>query len=529
MSLVTIWLTSLRIARLNVIRAIRDLPEPTVDGPARTLVLVGRWACSPAVALSSSARPGCGHPAAGRGPDRRVRRDPAAATPAARSGRPASASAVIACGDRRVPAVPDVLGAGRPAGLRRAGVVLTAGAVSRSPRRSTRVWAPLVDRAVGPRPRTGARLGIAYPLARRFRTSMLLGMFSLVIFTMTFIAAMSTAFGSQGQRFSDEIRGGAELLVTSNPANPVAADTLLARPEVTGVAGLTRAGVQYDAHVVDEPVGWPISGFDQDLVDLGPPALSARAEGYTDDASVYLDVLADTSLAVVPEQFLQMGGPNGTTIGVGDEVTIVDPVTAEPRPITVVGITGTDWLWNGALVSQELTGELFGPRDVVTRHHVALASGTDADAVARELDVALLANGADAAAFRTLVDEGLAQQTSFFTLLQSFLGLGLLVGIAGLGVVMVRAVRERRQEIGMLRAMGFSTRLVRSAFLTEAGLIALQGTSIGVVLGLVTVRQVLTSAAAFGDGALGFVVPWQGLLVIALVGSALRDRSTRVS
>jgi putative ABC transport system permease protein len=182
-----------------------------------------------------------------------------------------------------------------------------------------------------------------------------------------------------------------------------------------------------------------------------------------------------------------------------------------------VGISGADWLWNGAYVSRELTSELFGPRDVVTRHHVALASGSDADVVARELDAALLANGADAAAFRTLVDEGLAQQTSFFTLLQSFLGLGLLVGIAGLGVVMVRAVRERRQEIGMLRAMGFSTGLVRSAFLTEAGLIALQGTSIGVVLGLVTVRQVLTSAAAFGDGALGFVVPWQGLVVIALI------------
>lgn len=30
---------------------------------------------------------------------------------------------------------------------------------------------------------------------------------------------------------------------------------------------------------------------------------------------------------------------------------------------------------------------------------------------------------------------------------------GLLVGIAGLGVVMIRAARERRQETGMLRAM----------------------------------------------------------------------------
>ena len=33
-----------------------------------------------------------------------------------------------------------------------------------------------------------------------------------------------------------------------------------------------------------------------------------------------------------------------------------------------------------------------------------------------------------------------------------YLGFGLLIGIAGLGVVMVRAARERRHEIGTLRA-----------------------------------------------------------------------------
>jgi putative ABC transport system permease protein len=518
MSLVTIWATSLRIARLNVIRAIRDLPEPAVDGiRRRTLVLASlgvlAGGASTLIGLTQEAAIPLviGVPIAAF-----------AATPLARQlvserlARIVTATIVLAWGIGAFVVFDDVLGAADLPVFVAQGVVLTSGAVSLAATLDS-LWLGIVDRLAARGRGLATRLGLAYPLARRFRTSMLLGMFSLVIFTMTFIAALSTAFASQGQQFTDEIRGGADLLVTSNPANPVDADVLLARPEVTGVAGLTRSGVQYDAQIVDEPVGWPITGFGQDLVDLGPPMLTARADGYADDAAVYLDVLADTSLAIVPDSFLQMGGPNGTTIGVGDEVSIIDPVTAQPRPITVVGISGADWLWNGAYVSRELTSELFGPRDVVTRHHVALASGSDADVVARELDAALLANGADAAAFRTLVDEGLAQQTSFFTLLQSFLGLGLLVGIAGLGVVMVRAVRERRQEIGMLRAMGFSTGLVRSAFLTEAGLIALQGTSIGVVLGLVTVRQVLTSAAAFGDGALGFVVPWQGLVVIALI------------
>jgi putative ABC transport system permease protein len=88
------------------------------------------------------------------------------------------------------------------------------------------------------------------------------------------------------------------------------------------------------------------------------------------------------------------------------------------------------------------------------------------------------------------------------------------VGIAGLGVVMVRAVRERRHEIGMLRAMGFRTGIVRAAMLSESGLIAVQGTVIGAVLGLLTTRQLLSGSDSFGDVPPPFVVPWVGLLVI---------------
>jgi putative ABC transport system permease protein len=79
---------------------------------------------------------------------------------------------------------------------------------------------------------------------------------------------------------------------------------------------------------------------------------------------------------------------------------------------------------------------------------------------------------------------------------------------------MVRAVRERRQEIGMLRAMGFRAGLIRTAMLSEAGLIAVQGTLIGAVLGLITTRQLLMASDSFGDVPIPFIVPWVGLAVI---------------
>ena len=53
------------------------------------------------------------------------------------------------------------------------------------------------------------------------------------------------------------------------------------------------------------------------------------------------------------------------------------------------------------------------------------------------------------------------------------MGLGLVVGVAALGVISARAVVERRQQIGVLRAIGFRRRMVQAAFLLESSFIAL--------------------------------------------------------
>jgi putative ABC transport system permease protein len=65
--------------------------------------------------------------------------------------------------------------------------------------------------------------------------------------------------------------------------------------------------------------------------------------------------------------------------------------------------------------------------------------------------------------------------------------------------------------------MGFQKGLVRTAMLSEAGLIAVQGTLIGAVLGLITTKQLLGTNESFGDEPIAFIVPWLGLsLILAL-------------
>jgi putative ABC transport system permease protein len=112
------------------------------------------------------------------------------------------------------------------------------------------------------------------------------------------------------------------------------------------------------------------------------------------------------------------------------------------------------------------------------------------------------------------VEDNFAANRSFFQLMQGFLALGLLVGIAGLGVVMVRAVRERRRNIGVLRALGFQAGTVQRAFLTESSFVALEGILLGAALGIVTTYLLFQNDPGFDNASIGFPIPWVSIAVL---------------
>ena len=84
---------------------------------------------------------------------------------------------------------------------------------------------------------------------------------------------------------------------------------------------------------------------------------------------------------------------------------------------------------------------------------------------------------------------------TFEWLILGFLGLGLIIGVAALGVISARAVVERRQQIGVLRAIGFQRRMVQLSFLIESAFVTLVGILVGTSLGLVVAFNVVSDAA----------------------------------
>ncbi len=153
-----------------------------------------------------------------------------------------------------------------------------------------------------------------------------------------------------------------------------------------------------------------------------------------------------------------------------------------------------------------------------TGYYFALKPGVDVNKARLDLGRMLVKDQLEP----VVVADQLAQQLNgiltLLNLVTGFLALGLIVGIAGLGVISTRAVVERFQQIGMLRALGYRRSLVQQSFLMESSLIAILGLIIGALVGVWQSYRSFVVDKTFGTVA--FNVPVTQIALI-LVGAYL--------
>lgn len=148
------------------------------------------------------------------------------------------------------------------------------------------------------------------------------------------------------------------------------------------------------------------------------------------------------------------------------------------------------------------------------------APGTSAVTLAKDLQRAMLSTGADVTTTKALLDEDAALSAAgpvgFLILLMR---VGLLVGIASLGAVALRAVVERRRPIGMLRAIGYQPVQVLAGLLVETAAVATAGLAVGlaVAYSLGTVLIVAISGGQKFDPDLGSIGLTIGLVYAAVL------------
>ena len=420
----TIFLTSLRISRVNIIRAIRDLPEPTHRTVRRRALIVGGIVAAAALGAFFTS---LGNVEAWAG---------------ALLGPPVAAYSllpIISQWVRRKVAVMIVAGfsllwgifgntllnnqffeSGEIFAFVMQGVLLTFSAVIMLSQTADTFEA--VIRRIAAR-NLPLRLGLAYPVARRFRTGLTLGMYALVIFTMTFIAVLASVFGGQVDDTVRRSAGGFDIVATASGTNPPSSEKLLDADGVESLSTLVTGNALFQPPGVPVPEPWPVSGIEPDFVETGPPALEERDEQKFDsDRAVWEAIVDDPGLVIIPEFFLEEGGgPPGEIVSPGETMKVFDPLTGESVERTIAGVVSFDATFSGVYMSRESVVDVLGPRATASRFFLTIEEGASGPDVAASLQGSFYRNGVEADTFRALVEEFQTLNLQFFRLMQGYL------------------------------------------------------------------------------------------------------------
>jgi len=89
-------------------------------------------------------------------------------------------------------------------------------------------------------------------------------------------------------------------------------------------------------------------------------------------------------------------------------------------------------------------------------------------------------------------------------------GLGLIIGTIGLGIVLARNLLSRRNELGVMQALGFSQRLIIKIFTLEHFYLLLLGVGVGIVSSIIAALPSWLNPHVD-------ISPWSILLLVGLI------------
>ena len=366
-------------------------------------------------------------------------------------------------------------------------------------------------------------------------------MFTLVVFTLVTGSVSNGSFMHSIK--VDDFGGGFQVRGGTVGAAPIE-DMAAALQRAPGIDAkdITAVGSQSVLATEAKQLGagrgaetYPVRGLDDGFLSHTTFPLGAVARGYGSAPEVWQALRSKPGLAVVDafvvprrDNWAFGAAPDFALSGFYFEdgefdpipVEVLDKQTGAKTKLTVIGVLSDTAPFEmvGLSTSQATLEQAFPGRVQPTIHYFAIAPGVDPEDEAAKLESAFLENGLEAQSIQEVVDETVAANMTFNRLIQGFMGLGLIVGVAALGVISARAVVERRQQIGVMRAIGFRRGMVQAAFLLESSFIALTAIVVGTLLGLLLAYNIIDDQRQQPSWqSLEMYVPWLNLFVIFFV------------
>ncbi|MGV3759144.1 MAG: ABC transporter permease [Actinomycetota bacterium] len=319
----------------------------------------------------------------------------------------------------------------------------------------------------------------------------------LVAFITIFAASAKSSFSDVVDRtFLGDVIVTAPGQMAGGGLSPELKEDLAALPAVDTVGAIRGTAVQIEGSVV------PIIAVDDamfDVFDIG--VLEGSRER-----------LSATAIAVWDEKAADAG------VALGDTVEVVFPQTG-PKTMTVAMVydeqaPAGDWF----LPLAAFEANLPPASQVDAQLFVKAAEGTSPEALLAAVDAAAEAYpGANVLDQSGYKEEQLAMVDQMLGLVYALLGLAVFIALLGIANTLALSIIERTRELGLLRAVGMTRRQLRSTIRWEAVMIAVQGTVLGLAIGLFFGWALVTAMA--DEGLTTLAVPVAQLAVVVLIAA----------
>ena len=388
---------------------------------------------------------------------------------------------------------------------------------------------------------------VAYPMSAKFRTGLTLAMFALVMFTVVVMSVIVDSFGSSITSDVETVTGGWDIggdVNFNTPIRDIRQAIISEKPNLDigdfeAIGGYTRVPVE--ARQVGAKnqrwEGYTVWAANDDYLEASQFKLKLIADGYGPaEEQVWEALKNDPSLTVIEGYVVptQRGDESDFTsfqlqgVSYEDErmspvdIEVREPLTGTVFPLKVIGVLDRVHdpfeIGIGMLTSKSALDKQVPYPIPITTYQFRVAEGVDVKQAARDLEASFRENGMETELLEEEINRAVSGIRAFYYLLIGFMALGLVVGIAGLGVISTRAVVERRQQTGVLRAIGYRRRMIELSFLLESSFVALLGIVIGVALGVVLSNNAITDIRTEeGIDTLRFSVPWLQIIAIVVV------------
>ena len=385
---------------------------------------------------------------------------------------------------------------------------------------------------------------VAYPMSAKYRTGLTLAMFALVVFTLMVMSILGEAFSGTIDD-AETVTGGWDIEGEVSHETPIEdiRGSIAEHPDLRiedyeSIGSYTWLGIRArQVGAKDQDWHWTgLRAAEDDFLAASNYELKLIAEGFgTDREDVWRALRDDPNLAVVggavvatregdeledSEPWIEGLYYKDTKAWAPIDIEVREPRTGTTVQLKVVGVLDRVHEASGSVItSKDVLDDAIPFPIPITNYRFRVAGGVDPKQASKSLEAAFVEHGMEAEDLEGLLGDQAAVERGFWRLFTGFMALGLLVGVAALGVISTRAVVERRQQIGVLRAIGYRRRMVQLSFLLESSFVSLLGIAIGAVLGIVLAYQAVSDIREEeGIDTIRFTIPW--IQIVGMIGVA---------